>query len=91
MGGRNWQGGSERQWRYVRAGVLAANKAERGGVCALMLAGCTGLATCVHHVAGKDVTGNDSKWLVASCTHCNTTAGDPRRTAVGHKVVTEWD
>lgn len=73
----SWAGGSTRQWRRVRAAVLARD----GGRCQLQLPGvCTTRADCVHHTLGKAVTGDDPAHLVASCTPCNLRVGDPRST-----------
>jgi hypothetical protein len=70
-----WTNGSTRQWRRVRATVLARDL----GRCQLCLPGCTGVATCVHHVYGRAVTGDDLRYLVASCRTCNLRIGQPGR------------
>lgn len=70
-----WRGGSSRQWRRVRAAVLAANP---DGRCRVRVAGvCTGRADTVHHTHGRARTGDDPAFLVASCTACNLHIGDP--------------
>ena len=72
-----WDGrGSTRAWRRIRAQVLARD----GYVCQLRLPGvCTIHATCVHHTIGKAVSGDDPRYLVASCQPCNGRIGDPQR------------
>jgi len=84
---RSWATGSTRAWRRVRAAVLVRD----GGLCQLRLDGCTGVATHVHHTAGRSVTGDDPRFLLASCAHCNLSLGDPTRLADRpNKAVTEW-
>lgn len=86
-----WKGGSTRRWRRIRAGVLAANMRENGGRCGVAIVGvCTGEATCVHHTLGRAVTGDDPRYLVASCKACNLHIGEPARHAPQPKRVTEW-
>lgn len=41
---------------------------------------CTEVATHVHHTLGKARTGDDPRWLVASCEACNLHIGDPTST-----------
>jgi hypothetical protein len=73
---RSWVGGSTRRWRRVRAFVLARD----GYVCQVRIPGvCTQRATCVHHVYGRAATGDDERYLVASCSGCNLTIGDPAK------------
>ena len=81
-----WSGGSTRAHRKVRAVVL-----ERDAwLCQLKLDGvCTIVANCVHHTRGKEETGNDPAFMVASCTPCNLRAGDPRVNTRSRQVV-EW-
>lgn len=38
---------------------------------------CNGKGECVHHTRGRGVTGDDERYLVSSCTPCNTAIGDP--------------
>lgn len=81
---KNWANGSTRRWRTVRAAVLLRD----GGRCLLALPGdwpvwggrarCLGVATQVHHVKGRSVTGDDPQWLVAACRPCNLKVGLPR-------------
>lgn len=73
---RSWASGSTRRWRQIRAAVLARD----GYRCRVQIEGvCTGRATCVHHVHGRAVTGDDPRYLVASCDPCNQAMGDPTK------------
>lgn len=84
---RSWQGGSTRRWRRLRALVLVRD----GYRCRLRLDVCTGLATCVHHTAGRSVTGDDPTYLVASCAPCNLKLGDPtKHSDPPNRPVTKW-
>ena len=40
---------------------------------------CTIEATCVHHVLGRKASGDDERYLIASCEPCNLSTGDPTR------------
>jgi hypothetical protein len=52
---------------------------------------CTHVATCVHHVHGRNVTGDDPAHMVASCAECNGHVGDPTRAPdPAPKPSTEW-
>lgn len=91
-----WAGGSTRAWRKVRLFVL-----ERDGYrCQVRTERCTahdrtlpvedrGRADCAHHTLGRKITGDDPRYIVAACTPCNLTigepAGDPRP-----KMMTKW-
>lgn len=70
-----WPNGSTRAWRKVREQVLKRD----GRVCQLRLDGCTYRATAVHHTAGRQVTGDNPRYLVAACQPCNTKVGDPTK------------
>lgn len=84
---RQWQGGSTRAWRRTRALVLQRD----GGVCRVRIEGvCTHVATCVHHTRGRAVTGDDPRFLVASCAQCNRAVGDPTRTNPQPKRISKW-
>lgn len=85
---RSWQAGSTRAWRRIRARVLVRD----GGLCQLRVKGvCTNLADCVHHTAGRSVTGDDERYLLASCTPCNLHIGDPTKLQdPPNKGVTRW-
>lgn len=80
-----WRGGSTRAWRRRRAFVL-----ERDGYrCRLRLAGvCTGVATCVHHVKGRE-HGDDLEFLLAACQPCNRRIGNPVTSSPG-QVMVAW-
>jgi len=80
-----WAAGSTRRWRRTRALVLARD----GYTCRLRLPGCTGKADCVHHVHGKAITGDDPRYLVASCQACNLAIGEPVLDPTP-KAVTQW-
>lgn len=69
----SWDKGSTSAWRRTRALVLARDNY----LCGVQLRGCTGHADCVHHTLGRAVTGDDPRYLVASCTHCNLAIGEP--------------
>ncbi|ONI73096.1 hypothetical protein ALI144C_44920 [Actinosynnema sp. ALI-1.44] len=72
---RSWSGGSTRAWRRIRARVLARD----GHRCQVQLDGCTLTATEVHHTRGRAITGDDERYLVASCKPCNLKIGDPSK------------
>lgn len=94
---RAWNGGSTRQWRALRAQVLADNQRDNDGRCQIALPGlddsgvpiCAGQADCVHHAIGKALTGDDPAYLVASCTPCNLKVGRPSRSSA-FKRVSSW-
>ena len=71
-----WAKGSTRAWRKTRAAVLARD----GHTCKVQLDGiCTTHAAHVHHTKGRAITGDDPRYLVASCAACNLHIGDPTR------------
>jgi len=73
-----WAGGSTRAWRKLRAALLAQNVQTNRGRCTLAIPGvCTTLATQLHHIHGKAVTGDDPRYLAAVCQACNLHIGDP--------------
>lgn len=76
MTGKAWKNGSTTAWRKVRWAVL-----ERDGHrCQLEVdEQCEGVATHVHHTVGREVSGDDPRFLVAACPHCNYAIGDPRK------------
>ena len=91
-----WGRGSTRRWREVRAIVLARDKyicrAHNDGYCDAVLRThtCTRYATHAHHTKGKSVTGDDMRYIVASCRSCNMHIGDPRKHSPSHKRVSKW-
>jgi hypothetical protein len=85
-----WEKGSTREWRRVRARVLANNQAMNGGTCTLLIAGvCTGRATQVHHVLGKEA-GDDERYLRATCAACNLHVGEPAKYDPQPRRMTRW-
>lgn len=75
-----WKGGSTRRWRAIRDGVLEENRVRNGGQCQAQCIGlCARDATHVHHTMGRQVTGDDPRFLVAVCGPCNVHIGDPQR------------
>lgn len=74
---RAWAKGSTRAWRIVRKGVLDANLVANGGRCTLRMQGCTGRATQAHHTRERHLVGDDPRYIVAACAHCNRKAGKP--------------
>lgn len=86
-----WGGGSTRKWRRIRAEVLEENRRTNGGRCRVGVEGvCTGEATQVHHTLGIRVTGDDRRYLIATCAACNRHIGDPLRNRVEHKRISKW-
>lgn len=86
-----WAKGSSTRWRKIRASVLRRNAEENNGQCQLLIDGvCTGKATCVHHVLGRSVTGDDPKYLVASCRECNLYVGQPKLNDPHPKRISRW-
>jgi hypothetical protein len=74
----SWAGGSTRRWRKLRASILAANALTNGGRCTLAIPRvCSGMADQVHHALGKAVTGDDPRFLQATCGPCNRKVGEP--------------
>jgi 5-methylcytosine-specific restriction endonuclease McrA len=86
-----WRGGSTRRWRRIRAAVLVRDSVRGVPMCQVRLPGvCTVVATCVHHVKGRAVTGDDPRWLVAACDECNLAVGEPATRTPQPKKVTKW-
>lgn len=69
----SWAGGSTRAWRKVRAFVLDRDQ----GLCKLRLPGCTTVAEHCHHTRPRALVGDDPRYLLAACQHCNLSAGEP--------------
>lgn len=60
------------------------------GLCQLRLEGCGVRADCVHHTLGREVTGDDPRYLVAACTNCNLALGDVTKRDPQPKPRTQW-
>lgn len=98
---RAWARGSTAAWRRLRAQVLHTNLVENQGRCQVAIPGtwtnskgetkqCQGVADCVHHRLGRDVTGDDPRYLVPCCTACNLHIGEVKNHSPQHKRVSEW-
>lgn len=75
---RGWKGGSTRAWRRTRAAVLEQNLFDTGGRCTLQIPTiCTGRANTAHHTKGREITGDDPEYIIATCTDCNLHIGHP--------------
>lgn len=86
-----WAKGSTTAWRKLRTQVLQANLLENQGRCTVRIEGvCTGQANTVHHTMGRAVTGDDPRYLVATCRECNASIGEPKNNSPQHKRVSEW-
>ena len=88
---RSWAKGSTTRWRKTRAAILAENQRTNGGRCMVALPGvCTGQAQCVHHTLGRAITGDDPRYLVASCTACNLKIGEPSTQSPRPRPISSW-
>ena len=98
---KSWDGGSTRQWRErVRAPVLARDgyrcRAHADGWCDLAPGEhqCDGdgmaTVTHAHHIYGRAVTGDDQRFIVASCQSCNLHIGEPGKHNPPPKRVSRW-
>lgn len=79
-----WKGGSTRAWRRIRLLVLERDSYR----CRLQLTGCTTVATEVHHLLPRTISGDDIRYLRSVCRPCNVAAGEP-----GHqqpKRISSW-
>ena len=88
-----WAQGSTSAWRKLRAEVLAANRRNTGGACQLKYSpNCTNVATHVHHKTGAQVTGVivSPKDLLATCSTCNLSYGDPRKHTPAEVSLPDW-
>ncbi len=86
-----WKGKSSRPWSRVRAAVLAENERTNDGRCTQQIRGvCTGRAEQVHHVLGRALTGDDVRYLRASCRACNLHIGEPGKVSPRPRPVTRW-
>ena len=84
---RDWSKGSTREWRLLRAAVLARDRHR----CQLKIVGtCIGTATHAHHVRGK-AAGDDPRYIVAACPPCNLKVGDPMKAPDPPAIpITKW-
>jgi len=93
---RSWSRGSTRAWRRLRAQVLYRDqyrcRAHADGWCARVPGPhtCTGRAPLTgpdaghaHHTLGRNVTGDDPRHIVASCSGCNAHIGSPESSQPG--------
>lgn len=75
---KGWTGGSTRRWRRIRAAVLEENLVTNGGRCTLQIPTvCTLTADTGHHTEGREITGDDPRFVVATCKACNLHIGHP--------------
>ena len=82
---RAWKGGSTTAWRRIRLFVLQRD----GSRCQLKIPKvCTGTATQVHHLVGRDISGDDPRYLCAACRECNLKTGNPATTQP--KRISHW-
>jgi hypothetical protein len=73
-----WSGGSTREWRRIRAIVMEHNRVHYGGQCRARVRGlCTGVAAEAHHTLGREVTGDDPRFIEGVCQPCNVHIGNP--------------
>lgn len=84
-------GGRRAEVKLAHA-VLERNAQTNGGRCTVRLPEvCTGKAEQAHHVLGKAITGNDPRYIVASCAACNQKIGNPmRRPDPPARPVSRW-
>ena len=93
---RSWSRGSTRRWRTLRARVLFRDgyrcRAHADGWCALVPGQhtCTRVGTHAHHTKGRSITGDDERYIVASCEACNLHIGDPSKRSPEPKQVSRW-
>jgi len=86
-----WAGGSTSRWRRLRAAILEENQRVNGGRCQAALGGvCTGWAEQAHHTKGRAVTGDDPRFIIATCRACNLKLGDVTATSPEPRPVTKW-
>jgi 5-methylcytosine-specific restriction endonuclease McrA len=74
-----WPNGSTRAWRKIRERILKRDSYR----CQLKLPGCTFKATAVHHIYGRQITGDNPQYLQAACQSCNSAIGDPQQPRKG--------
>lgn len=80
---KNWQKGSSRSWRRIRAFVLARDSYR----CQIRGPGCLVWAPLrphggipaghAHHTRSRSEVGDDPRFIVAACRTCNIGRGDP--------------
>lgn len=70
---------------------MAENISTNSGRCTLGIEGvCTGVANVVHHTLGRAVTGDDVRYLQATCAACNNRVGDPTKHNPQPRRLTRW-
>lgn len=75
----------------LAANALPKRKGGNDGRCTLGIKDvCAGQATEVHHTLGRDVSGDDPRYLVASCGACNRQIGEPRKHNPQPKIRSRW-
>lgn len=58
--------------------MLEYNRQNYGGRCRARVVGvCRGIATVAHHIRGRQVTGDDPRFIEGVCDPCNLHIGDP--------------
>lgn len=73
-----WAAGSSRAWRRVRDLVMEHNRLHYGGKCRARVRGiCLGIAQHAHHTRGREVTGDDPRFIEGVCAPCNLHIGNP--------------
>ena len=83
---KSWEGGSTTAWRRTRRMVMDRD----GWACQLRLDGCTGRAEHAHHTHGRNVTGDDPRFIVAACPSCNLKTGQPQGNPPPEPPRTQW-
>ena len=94
--------GSTRRWREIRDAVLRRDgyrcRAHNDGHCDVVVSKkahrCRGdgmvNVTHAHHTKGRRITGDDMRYIVASCEDCNLYIGDPSKHSPPVTTKTKW-